>query len=512
MKNTRRIYTLLTLQMVVGVIGTSLLAEAGTRTGSGGDSVTLPNGKVIPADLYSGSSGTRVNPLDWDGFKDEIGKIGHILVRYGVPVSETSGIRLNNEMAFGEYAWNRELTPFLLENVIHPAVEYRLVSQLPVGLNCERATPDILPTGAMLQLVACTQGWVTYFLPEFFKLSIRDQVLLTLHERLHALAINPPHFIIADLVQGLRLALDLYDRQMEGERPKLVAQEIEILQVMRRRFFHLGFTSQLPFGEVLENGGGLSLEISSSRSLSPVSYVSVGSVVDGDTHLGAASELIDTDCVGMKTSEYGSNQPQATIKCYLWDRAKIVKSLIRNNAQTISNVELGSDAVIEGSFLEFYIPDQSSNWSMGKALALQAKAQISKSVIRYSGGVFVGSESVMNEVQINTSSYGHYVNEPGFKPVELWLEPKSMFSRAVVNFAGTSKWSHTPFKKRPRIQISSGSAIDFSEAVPFKWEICPMRNYGGFVDLERRFLAVRGIQRVSKNSDLSESCTPANQL
>jgi hypothetical protein len=124
-------------------------------------------------------------------------------------------------------------------------VEYRFVNQLPPG--CTFIPEKNLPAGLPRLDTGCTQGAITYLLPqEFVKLDLLQQALLILHERFHSYAPNEPYEVKAAVISGIYSLFAKYDTLKEGE--ELSAETLEVLNGFIGRFRQL---SRSKFGRNL---------------------------------------------------------------------------------------------------------------------------------------------------------------------------------------------------------------------------------------------------------------------
>lgn len=242
-------------------------AGGGSSSVGGGDGIViLKDDTVRLADHFvvkSGAPDQLPRPL-----LAELARIDYLLSRYGVP---------------GFHDWDGNHAPpefhtkFSISEVVGRRVRYRFVDTLPDLEDCSEAARNEtrLPAGATLKDVACTLGPVTWIVRSaFLKLSLRDQALLVIHERLHSHAIrsgadSDQHLQIAEFVQGLEIVLGLYQEQKGGVYRKLTRAEIGGIELLRLRILTLDLRGQtspdypneienlMARYAVVENGGGL---------------------------------------------------------------------------------------------------------------------------------------------------------------------------------------------------------------------------------------------------------------
>ncbi|HUP56703.1 MAG TPA: hypothetical protein VM598_04570, partial [Bdellovibrionota bacterium] len=211
-----------------------LTAQAAWAQGSGGrggnDAIRLPDDTIVLADPYVIRNGTR-GELD-PTLITELDRVDKLLFRYGADV--TPNVRVTPSFIPGYLEFRKEelwrpmdRTIFMERQVFNPLVEYRFVDSMPEGVHCDRPRLGPLPEGAEAFPIACTQGWVTWIQGAAFKkLNLRQQAVLIVHERVHAVTgQETPHELIADLSDSLLLSLSLYNEQLQGRRPRLSAEE-----------------------------------------------------------------------------------------------------------------------------------------------------------------------------------------------------------------------------------------------------------------------------------------------
>jgi hypothetical protein len=137
---------------------------------------------------------------------------------------------------------NRNVRNWQLTN---PLIEYKFVDQIPTDepecVNHHRSSKDFQG--------ACTSKFRTYILAAAFrKMTLREQAKTIIHERLHALGTNglsPSlfHEYVDDITEALDLAMNLYNLQWRGKRPRLGKRNVEKLQTLVRRIAQIGLDS-----------------------------------------------------------------------------------------------------------------------------------------------------------------------------------------------------------------------------------------------------------------------------
>ncbi len=154
-----------------------------------------------------------------------------------------------------------------------------------------------LPTGAQVQQVACTAGKETFLVePLFSRLSLRDQSLLLIHERLTTLRDQyggKNYSAIARFTTGLNIYLNLFRDQMKGKYSKLSEGETKLLT----EFYTATEEIELRNKEVTENsfqwsahsyGGG---RVHETSDVDPSAIVSLDSVIPAQSKVGERAKI-----------------------------------------------------------------------------------------------------------------------------------------------------------------------------------------------------------------------------
>ncbi|MGZ3698690.1 MAG: hypothetical protein ACXVCH_11385, partial [Bdellovibrionota bacterium] len=204
-------------------------AFAGNEGSGGGGAIVLSDDRVVLADPYfvgkgqqgafhcqQGESG-ELNSL----LVQELKRAGQVLVRYG---AEASNLPWSNTL-FSEPG--PEQSRFVSEQVLQGQA-FCFVDELPKRqdnpVECDQFTA---PVGGHCEPVGYTEGTVTWIRKDLFqRMSVRDQAVLLIHERLHGFAGNVPYGPIVELTSGLETALGILNDQLQGKRPILEDQAI----------------------------------------------------------------------------------------------------------------------------------------------------------------------------------------------------------------------------------------------------------------------------------------------
>jgi hypothetical protein len=292
--------------------GNEEVSGGGSEVGGGGNVVVLPDDSVHLADPFI------VRPAE-DGiqsFKDlhpsliaELERIGKLLVRLGAATDDHIDTKASNRALSEEekrqIRMTRYLTrdfqaKFLISNIENPVTEYKFVDQFPSSC---RPVGDIGPTpdGYRVRELGCTKGPTTYILKEYFeKLSIREQALSLVHERMHGLIRDFEHHFITDVTQGLKILLDFYNQQQSGQRPVLTDQQKLFLKGTLKALGVTGLNEGSPEEEwefwqnwEVASGGGL---FHKSAKVSKGAYLGVGSLLGEGGLMDSGSEFMNSTC------------------------------------------------------------------------------------------------------------------------------------------------------------------------------------------------------------------------
>lgn len=204
-------------------------ASSGGKEGGGDGYIILKDDSIVLADPFVARFGS-----DFDlssELKDELKHAGRLLVQYGA--AYVSRFSLNDYRD----------SAFIQKHVLNPLVEYRFVSKLPQNQACQtQYTVEGLPDGARdAGGIACTQGMITWILKTpFLQMTLRQQAMLIIHERLHSLSYLVPHEFIADILQGLNAVLDIYNEEAGGGRAILSDAQVSAISTMMERIWQAG--------------------------------------------------------------------------------------------------------------------------------------------------------------------------------------------------------------------------------------------------------------------------------
>ncbi|MGZ3901195.1 MAG: hypothetical protein ACXVDC_12790 [Bacteroidia bacterium] len=164
--------------------GTSMLAfaEMGPSNGGGGDVVILPNDDVVLADPFLDHGGSQPNNMPpLRALNPRILQAITSYTKFSEPVLNDLSRNGSSEIAQVMKQLSQRLNDLRF---------YAVQSSQELNTFCAPGGRKsyTLPDGATVQNVACTAGNETFLVePLFIKLSIRDQALLLIHERLTTL-------------------------------------------------------------------------------------------------------------------------------------------------------------------------------------------------------------------------------------------------------------------------------------------------------------------------------------
>jgi hypothetical protein len=211
----------------IGLFSLAAMAADGPSVGGGGDVIVLPNDSVVLADPFIDHGAKQPNNMP--------------------PLRA-----LNPRILSGISSYQKVLSKFLAKFItgqksdISPLIEeltkrnselrfYGVQSAEEMNNFCAPGGRKIykLPMGAQVQQVACTAGKETFLVePLFSRLSLRDQSLLLIHERLTTLRDQyggKNYSAIARFTTGLNIYLNLFRDQMKEKYSKLSEGETQQL-------------------------------------------------------------------------------------------------------------------------------------------------------------------------------------------------------------------------------------------------------------------------------------------
>lgn len=212
--------------IIVAIATVASFAYAGPSVGGGGDVVILPDDSVVLADPFIDSGAPQPNNMP--PLRAMNPRILQVINLYNKASSF-----LIEDFADKESDINLTLAELATRN--NDLRFYGVQSQEELNQFCAPGGRKIykLPNGAMIQQVACTAGNETFIVePLFIRLSLRDQGLLLIHERLTTLRDQyggKNYSAIARFTTGLNLYLSLYKEQIKKKYRVLTESEQKLL-------------------------------------------------------------------------------------------------------------------------------------------------------------------------------------------------------------------------------------------------------------------------------------------
>jgi hypothetical protein len=279
-----------------------------TGVGGGGDVVVLPNDQVVLADPFLNSGAEQPNGMP------PLRSINPRILQ---------AIGAYTQAAVPEFVFfssprasdiTRELERLKTRN--SGLRFYGVQSQEELNNFCAPGGRKSynLPEGYSVEQVACTAGVETYFVePIFAKLSLRDQALLLIHERLTTLRDKQGgknYQAIAQITTGLSLYLDLYREQTVQETYRTLTADqastltnfyVAIEELEKRN----SDTDQDSFQWAANTiGGG---KVHAAAAVDPTATVGLLSVVPRGSRIGARSQLLGSNGTELTTLHIGSD-------------------------------------------------------------------------------------------------------------------------------------------------------------------------------------------------------------
>jgi hypothetical protein len=353
----------LNLAVVIGlqVLSLSAFAGAGPSNGGGGDVVILPDDRVVLADSFLRSDAPQPNNMPpLRVLNPRLLQLAGAYANIGSPLFRFFGPRNYSEV-------EAEVRKLATRN--SGLRFYAVQDQNELNMFCAPGGRKNykLPTGYSVAQVACTAGNETFLVePLFLRLSLRDQVLLLVHERLTTLRDKmggKNYSAIARLTTGLNTYLDVYKEQTKSKYRVLNEDEVQKLtelyiaiEEIQYRDFDPGVNSFQWHAHAY--GGG---RVHSMASVDPTALVSLDSLAPANATLAA--------------------------------RTKLIHSYITSN----SRIELGEDVIIQDSNVQ----------SVG-VMAIGARTRISQSRVVFKSDFVVSEDQVLESGIIDSDKNDLY--------------------------------------------------------------------------------------------------------
>lgn len=279
-------YTLL----ITALVNSALWA--GPSVGGGGDVIILPDDSVVLADPFIDSGAPQPNNMPpLRALNPRILQVINLYTK--------AGSSLISDFAAKESDINATLAKLAVRN--NDLRFYGVQTAEELNQFCAPGGRKIykLPNGAQVQQVACTAGNETFMVePLFSRLSLRDQGLLLIHERLTTLRDQyggKNYSAIARFTTGLNVYLNLYSEQNKKKYRMLSVEEQKILT----DFFVAVEEIEKRNSEVSEdsfqwqahrNGGG---RVHVNTIVNESAFISLQTVIAKKSEIGANAKLIN---------------------------------------------------------------------------------------------------------------------------------------------------------------------------------------------------------------------------
>lgn len=216
----------LLLTAVLTAFSVTTFAQMGPSNGGGGDVVVLPNDDVVLADPFLDHGGNQPNNMPpVRSLNPRILQAVQQYAKYSEGVLNRLSVKTSEIWAeMGKLATRKnDLRIYAVQSV------QELNNFCAPGGKKSYQLPD----GALVQNVACTAGNETFLIePMFLRLTIRDQALLMIHERLTTLRDangGKNYSAIARFTTGLRTFLEVGKEQLTGKYRQLSENEVHRL-------------------------------------------------------------------------------------------------------------------------------------------------------------------------------------------------------------------------------------------------------------------------------------------
>ena len=330
----------------------SVNAHAGPSVGGGGDVVILPDDSVVLADPWIDNNAQQPNNMP--------------------PLRALNPRVLQSVNAYAEAAKG------ILNNLSGAQSDiYTLLNELSKRKNdlrfygvqnkdelnsfCASGGRKIytLPDGASVMQVACTAGNETFIVePLFVKLSLRDQVLLLVHERLTTLRDQyggKNYSAIARFTTGLATYLNLYKEQVSKKYRNLNADEQKKLTDLYVAIEEIEFRNDEVGSDSFQwtahlYGGGLA---HANSHVDPSALILLNSSVHKNAEVGAGTQIINSAVY--RKSVVGEN-------------SQILNSIVPGNSIVGANVKITNLSNNKDNAITLFVGNDSelTNISLGR--------------------------------------------------------------------------------------------------------------------------------------------------
>ncbi len=381
--------TPLLLSLLLSLTTSAFAGQDGGNSSGGGGAITRPDDSVVLADPFVIRHESEGTGELSDEIIAELQRAGWILVQYGAEYSFMAKLSFFDDNSALIFPQANRIRPhsytaaFINNHVLRGTIEYRFVADLPDYNTCHQHRMVALPEGASEQLVACTVGPITWIKESLFRrMSVREQALTVIHERLHTLSPGLPEEIIADITTSLGTALELYNAQARGERPMLTDLQVNRLQRLMMRIMQAelhrgrGYMAEMEASRaehqdttldelqilntytVAREGGGLLITPyhDLTEQMPEGAYVGIGAVVHPYS-LSRNATIVGSTCKDVAAEVRELSTPFRNISimtCILEEGASLINSEISldsENAGMVTGLENAMDIDVESRLM-----------------------------------------------------------------------------------------------------------------------------------------------------------------
>ena len=411
---------LLTAMIPLFMMGANPIYAGGHE--SHGGSVLIRDNEVIIADPFV----QKTNPPS-DGesmtFSDELKSyllhVKQLLENYDISGENPFG--LNNNVDF----WRHK--------VFGSDIQYRYSEELP----CEDPFSVVPGTDGELVQFACTINRITWFKKSIFEqLSLKDQVLAIIHERLHAFTFEG-HNLISDFISIIRTMLTIQNEQFHGERRRLTEDEFNQILRIRKVAHQLGFK---PTGEnpstldITSVGGGVV-----NHSVVPWSvFIGIGSLVENSTLSGNLEIMYSM----IQRSNISGGK---IINSYINNSSNLNNCRIENSRLINTNLVAQNSSILNSEFLrstDDWLLEQLTNTLLGEDYRF--------------GSFILDDDVILNHVQFRcakSNPYGHDIQSCA--DLKIHIKQNVQLANLSMGF-----YPSNFFFSAPSLIFSEGSTIN----------------------------------------------------
>jgi hypothetical protein len=330
---------------------------AGPSVGGGGDVVILPDDSVVLADPFMDGGAIQPNNMPpLRALNPRILQLINLYKEIVSPMTESFSNGKNDINNLLEELGKRK------NNLRFYAVQ--TVEEL--NLFCASGGRKIykLPNGAQVQQVACTAGEETFLIePVFVQLSLRDQTLLLVHERLTTLRDQyggKNYSAIARFTTGLNTFLNVYAEQTKNNFRILNTNEQKTLtefytatEEIEKRDTEV--TADSFQWQAHANGGG---RVHFDSNVDQSAIVSVRSLLGRGSSIGPNAKVINLKNSRNSRVVLGDNSLLLNSEASVRELLVGTNTVIKNTALTGDQVTLGSNSNFQDS--RVYLVDNKS--------------------------------------------------------------------------------------------------------------------------------------------------------